>query len=160
MTQQLNLGIVGSGFMGRTYCECLAKYVTGAGVVVVSGGTRAAQLAQDYGAAHVETLSEVLARSDVDALIITTPEQVHPQQTVDAAQAGKHVLVEKPMAATVAECDRMIQACNSAKVRLMVVHQWRFRGVYLAGKKAIDAGDLGTKLLGRACSQGDALGLT
>ena len=135
--------MVGAGFMARTYAECLAHYVGGARLVAVALGSGAADLAADFGIATEATVSDLAARADVDAVIITTPEMVHREHTEAAAAAGVHVLVEKPMAATVADCDAMIAACERAGVRLVQVKHWRFRDVYRAGRTVIDEGRIG-----------------
>src|SRR5690348_9858483 len=123
----LRIGIVGSGFMGLTYSEALSKYVRGARLTGVAGGSRAAGLAAEYGVPHSNSLESLLARDDVDAVVLATPDTVHCEQTVAAAAAGKHVLVEKPMAPNVAQCDRMIAACREAGVNLAVVKTERYR---------------------------------
>ena len=116
--------------MARTYAECLRNNITGAQLKAVYGGSRAYALADDFSIACVDSLSELLARNDIDAIIITTPETVHREQTVLAAAARKHVLVEKPMAPNVAQCNDMIESCERAEVKLMVVQSQRFRGAH------------------------------
>ena len=64
----IRIGIVGSGLMARTYAETLAKYVQGCQLVAIAVGTRAAQLAHDYGVAHEASLESLAARSDVDGV--------------------------------------------------------------------------------------------
>jgi predicted dehydrogenase len=124
----IGIGIIGSGYMGRTYAECVARYNTGARLVCVAGGTRAAALATDYGIDAEPSVQSLLQRKDVDAVIITSPQSAHREQTETAAQAGKHVLTEKPMATSSAECRRMIDACTRAGVALSVIKPWRYRG--------------------------------
>src|SRR5688572_30821839 len=118
---ELRIGMVGSGFMGLTYCEALSKYVRDARLAGVAGGSRAAGLAAKYGVPRAASLDTLLARDDIDAVVLATPDTVHCEQTIAAAKAGKHVLVEKPMAPTVAQCDRMIATCREAGVNLAVV---------------------------------------
>lgn len=86
---------------------------------------------------------EMLDRSDVDAVVLTTPSGQHAEQAIRAARAGKHVLVEKPMALRLTDADRMIEACEQAGVRLGVVFQRRAEPLFRRIKDAIDAGDLG-----------------
>lgn len=129
--------------MGRTYSECLAKYTHGAHLVAAAGGKRSLQLAEDYEIEHEETVESLIGRSDVDAIIITSPEQVHKEQTLMAAAAGKHVLVEKPMAPDLAQCDAMIEGCAQAEVKLMQVKHWRFRGVFKQAKAILREGRIG-----------------
>src|SRR3954453_20375818 len=70
--------------------------------------------------------AELLADPEVDAVYVATPVRLHLPQTLAAAAVGKHVLVEKPMALSAAECDRMIEACRRAGVRLGVAYYRRF----------------------------------
>lgn len=139
----VRIGLVGSGYMGRSYAECLKHYVTGGKLTAITGGSRARGLAADYGVDHVETLGALLARKDVDGVLISTPHSAHLSQTIEAARAGKHVLVEKPMALNIGECDQMIVACRTAGVVLSVIQTVRFRGTVARGKKLIDEGRIG-----------------
>jgi myo-inositol 2-dehydrogenase/D-chiro-inositol 1-dehydrogenase len=139
----VRIGMIGSGYMALTYSEAIARHVRGARLVAVAGGQRAPGLAAEYGVAAELSVEALLARSDVDAVIVTTPDQVHCQQTLQAAAAGKHVLVEKPMAPTVAQCDEMIAACRAAGVKLAVVKTERYRGVTIRAKRLIDEGRIG-----------------
>lgn len=139
----LGIGIAGAGFMGHTYAEVLARYARGAALVAIAGGRRAPDLAARYGVACVPSVEALVARADVDAVILAGPETVRAEQTQLAAAAGRHVLAEKPMAPSVAECDAMIAACAAAGVRLMVVQSQRFRGVHRRAKDLIAAGQIG-----------------
>ena len=139
----LGVGIVGSGFMGRTYAETIAKYCTQAQVKAVTGGSRAEKLAADYGVACESSLDSLLGRADVDVVFITTPHEVHAQQAVAAARAGKQVMLEKPMACTVAECDEVIAACRDAGVQCSVAFTQRHRKCNLRAKALLDSGQLG-----------------
>jgi predicted dehydrogenase len=129
--------------MGRTYAECVARYNRDADLVAVAGGSRAPGLASDYGIPAEPSLDALLGRPDVDAVIITSPQSAHAEQTTAAARAGKHVLVEKPMATSVAECQTMIDACRREGVHLSVIKPWRYRGATRGLKQRIEAGDIG-----------------
>jgi predicted dehydrogenase len=144
MNSKIGIGILGSGFMGRTYSECLTRHVQGARLVAISGGSRAPQLALDYQVDHEPATEALLTREDIEAVIITTPEMAHREQTERAAAAGKHVLVEKPMAPSTAECQTMIVACTQARVTLMVVQSQRFRGVHQRAKQILVDRTLGS----------------
>lgn len=143
MTNEIGLGIIGSGFMGRTYAECLARYTQQGRLVAVTGGSRAPQLAADYGVDYAPSLEAMLARQDIAGVIITTPEMVHLEQTRLAAAAGKHVLVEKPMAPDVAQAEAMIAACDEAGVMLMAIQSQRFRAVHRQAYELIREGRIG-----------------
>lgn len=139
----VRIGMVGSGYMALTYAEAIVQQVKGAQLVAIAGGQRAPKLASDYQVASEESVEALLARPDIDAVILTTPDQVHCAQTLQAAAAGKHVLVEKPMAPTVAQCDQMIAACQAAGVQLAVVKTERYRDLTIRAKQVIDAGEIG-----------------
>src|SRR5687767_11561831 len=123
----IGIGVLGSGFMGRTWSEVAANHANGTRLVAVAGGRRGPGLAADYKIPFEPTLDALLDRPDVDAVVLTTPPLGHGDEGVAAAQAGKHALVEKPMANTVADCRRMVEAANAADVRLAVVSQHRWR---------------------------------
>ena len=87
--------------------------------------------------------ADLLADADVDAVYIATPVNLHLPQTVAAAEAGKHVLVEKPMAMSAAECDAMIDACRQNGVKLGVAYYRRFYPIVARIKQIIDSGEIG-----------------
>ena len=91
----------------------------------------------------VRDYNELLAMPEVQGVDILLPHHLHMPATVDAARAGKHVLVEKVMARNVWECDRMIEECEKAGVTLTVCHDRRYNGEWMALKGIIDAGLLG-----------------
>jgi predicted dehydrogenase len=86
----------------------------------------------------------LLADPDVDAVYIATPVHLHAPQTIAAAEAGKHVLCEKPMALDVAECDAMIAACRAAGVRLGIAYYRHFYPVVRRIKELLTSGEIGT----------------
>ncbi len=142
----LGIGIIGSGFMGRTYAETISKYCQRAAVRAVAVGSRAAELAGIYGVTHEPSLDSLLARKDVDAVFIATPHHVHAQQALAAAKAGKHVLLEKPMACSVADCDAIIAACKAAGVKCTIAFTQRSRKCNIRAKELIDRGEIGRVL--------------
>lgn len=141
--QTIGVGMIGSGFMGLTYCEVVARHAIGCRLVAITGGRRATKLAEDYGVSAEPTIQALLARDDIQAVVLATPDQNRLELTNLAAAAGKHVLAEKPMAPTVAECDQMIASCAAAKVNLAVVKTERYRKITQKAKELIDNGTLG-----------------
>jgi len=91
--------------------------------------------------------TELLRDQEIDAVYIATPVHLHAAQTIAAAEAGKHVLCEKPMAMNVSECDRMIAACRANKVKLGVAYYRHFYPVVERIKSIIASGDIGTPVL-------------
>src|SRR5262245_46425521 len=141
--EDIGIGIIGSGYMGRTYGECVHRYNSGARLVAVAGGSRAPGLAADYAVYAEPSIEQLLARDDVSAVIITSPQSAHCQQTLLAARYGKHVLVEKPMATSTGECRQMIDACHDGRVSLSVIKPWRYRGSTRGLYESIQRGDIG-----------------
>ena len=141
--KSIGVGMIGSGFMGVTYSQCLKLHVDGAHLVSVAGGTRAEKLAADFEVQADASVDAMLGRPEIDAVILATPDQFRLEITEKAAAAGKHILVEKPMAPTVAECDEMIRLCDQAGVNLGVVKTERFRTITRKAKQMIDDGEIG-----------------
>jgi predicted dehydrogenase len=139
----VGIGMVGSGAMARTYTRGIAHMVQGAHVAAIHGGSGAPTLSAEFGFPVEATLDGLLARPDVDAVLLASPTQIHRDQVLLAAAAGKHVYTEKPMAATLAECDAMIQACRQAGVLLAVNTVTRYRRGFQLARKLIDEGAIG-----------------
>jgi predicted dehydrogenase len=100
--------------------------------------------AERHGIPRVTTDWEALAADpEVDAAVVATPNALHAPQAIALLRNGKHVLVEKPMATSVAECDEMIAASREGEASLMVAHCWRFRAEVIAMRDRIAAGELG-----------------
>jgi predicted dehydrogenase len=138
----LRYGILGSGFMGRTHAAAL-RHLDNAELVAIAGGTRAPKLAADYGVAYCASDEELLARDDIDAVIIATPQFVHARQALAAAARGKHLFIEKPMTTTVADADAIIDACARRGLALSVGYQQRYRAVPKATRAFVRQGAIG-----------------
>jgi predicted dehydrogenase len=141
---EIGIGIIGAGYMARTFADCLAKYTRGARLRAVAGGTRAPATAAEFGVRALDSVQGLVDDPEVDAVIITSPHSDHRDQVIAAASAGKHIFLEKPMEVSIARCDEMIQACDRAGVMLCVAHVARWRGSPHRGKELIDAGGLGS----------------
>lgn len=149
--ETFGVGITGAGTIGTVHAEALSK-IEGARLVAVTSTREATgrQLADAHGAEWHAELGELLARPDVDAVILGTPSGLHAAEAVAAARARKHVITEKPMATTLADADRMIRACQNAGVTLSVILQYRFNRDVLHLKRAVEAGLFGRLVLGNA----------
>ncbi len=141
----IRVGVIGSGGIFRglhaPYFEQskLAKIVAVADV-----NERSAQeQAKRFGTEAYTDYRKVLERKDVDAVNVCTHPAPHRDITVAAAQAGKHVLLEKPMCRTVAEADEMIAAAEKAGVQLQVAYMMRFNPYYMKLREMLDDGTLG-----------------
>ena len=152
----IRVGIVGLGFMGRMHYRCWKAIPGGHGhghLRVQSQGAggrgRTVQGERRGGAAdHIDLgglsvhtdLGELLASGSVDALSITLPTFLHADTTIKALEAGVHVLCEKPMALTVADCDRMVAAAKSDGRVLQIGHCIRFWPEYAVTRQLIEGG--------------------
>jgi predicted dehydrogenase len=151
----IGFAIVGCGMIARFHARALAE-VPGARVAaLVSRSTDSAcKLAAEVGLScdwHTD-LSAALGRRDVHAVIVTTPSGAHLEPAVAAAEAGKHVVVEKPLEITTARCDQIIDACDRHGVRLAVIFPSRFGDANRVLKGAVEAGRFGRLTLGEtAC---------
>jgi 1,5-anhydro-D-fructose reductase (1,5-anhydro-D-mannitol-forming) len=143
-------GVVGLGRIADTeIAPAIAASPHGIlhGVVSRDQG-RADSFAERHHAVRALTdLGELLRDPDVDAVYIATPNALHADQVVAAAQAGKHVLCDKPLALTVADAQRAIAACDEAGVRLGVTFQTRFHDAFDRCRPAIRSGSLGDILV-------------
>lgn len=151
MAAGVGFAIVGAGVAARYHAQAVAR-TPGARLAAVcrSNAALAAAAATEFGVPCETSYEALLARPDVDAVCVCSPSGLHAAQAVAAARAGKHVLVEKPMALTLADADAMIDACARAGVRLGVVLQRRTEPAHLALRRAVAAGGLGSLVLGLA----------
>ena len=143
MTEPIRIGVTGSGFMGRTHVEA-AKRAPNAEIVAVAVGNRSGTLAADYGIDCETDAAALINRDDIDAVVITTPHHVHVEEAVLAAQAGKHALIEKPLATSIEDCDRMIDSFSERGLTLSVGYHQRFRETNQTVQKLIANGANGT----------------
>lgn len=137
----MRVGIVGSGFMGRTHA--LAWQQTAAQVVgLVSTDTATRDtLAHELNTPMYASLDDLLPHADV--IDICTPTHLHYEMVIQAAQAGKHIVCEKPLARTEAQARAMLEAVKKAGVHLLVGHVVRFFPEYERAKAIVDSGDIG-----------------
>jgi len=142
---KVRVGLVGSGFVTSIHFEAL-RTVAGAEVIAVASPTagHAERFAAERGIPHAFTdIRRVLDLAEVDLVILGVPNDLHCEMTCLAAGAGKHVVVEKPMALDVAQCDQMIAACQNAAVMLGYAEELCFAPKYVRMKTLIDEGAIG-----------------
>jgi predicted dehydrogenase len=142
----LGFAIVGCGMIARFHARALAE-VPGARLTALVSRElpHAARLAEEVSARCdlYTDLDRALDHRDVDAVIVTTPSGAHLEPAVAAAQAGKHVVVEKPLEVTPERCDRIIEACERNAVQLCTIFPSRFGDANRELKAAVEAGRFG-----------------
>ena len=141
----MRVGLIGAGIMGRIHAEALSRI---AGVSVVGFGARevvapTAALAQQLGAELLPSAAAVLARPDIEVVVVATPTDTHREIVVEAARAGKQIICEKPLARTLRDGEAMLEAVAQAGVKLAVGHVVRYFPDYVAAHDMVARGDLG-----------------
>jgi len=145
----VRVGLIGCGKVGQIHAAALQGLGEAelAAVCDVSA-ERVRTFADRYGTRGYTDVDAMLRESKVEAVIIGTPHPLHAAPAIRAAEARVHVLVEKPLAATLADCDAMLAAANRAGVLLGAISQRRFYEPVRRMKEAIDAGRIGRPALG------------
>lgn len=145
----LQVGIIGAGHFGAEHARAL-NHLPNARLVAScrnDGEGLAAFTAEFGGKAYIDW-RDLLADPDVDAVVISLPHHLHAEVAIAAAEAGKHIMVEKPLAPSVSDCARIIQAAQKAGVTLMPGHTMRFTRPFIAAKGAMDESGLGAMRFG------------
>jgi len=143
----LKLGLIGAGGMGMS----LARAAKAREDVLFVGiadpvAEQASKAAAELGGEVYSSYADLLARKDLDAVLAATPNAAHCEVVLAAAAAGKHVFCEKPMALSVADCDRMIAAAQNAGVKLMVGQVLRLIPGFSKARELVQSGEFGKPL--------------
>ncbi|MEU9448750.1 Gfo/Idh/MocA family oxidoreductase [Streptomyces sp. NPDC048277] len=152
----LRFATIGAGRIGSNHATIVARHIPGVALAAVCDPVPGAaeHLAAELGAAQAATdVGEVLGRKDIDGVLITAPARAHTELVVAAAEAGKHIFVEKPMAVTLADADRAVAAAAQAGVVLQVGFNRRFAPGFAAARALIDDRRIGTPQLLRSLTR-------
>ena len=147
----IGFGIVGCGMIANFHARAIAD-IAGAKLVACCARRQesADAFAKQHGGTAYDDLDLMLADPKVDIVTICTPSGAHMDPAVAAANAGKHVVVEKPLEITLKRCDKIIEACQKNNVTLSTILPTRFHKASQLLKAAVDAGKFGTLTLGDA----------
>jgi predicted dehydrogenase len=157
---ELRIVLVGAGRAGANHALHLSQHVPAASLVGVVDGQEenARRVADSVGAAAVhDTLEAAIEQLAFDAVVIATPTFTHGELAVAAANAGKHVFCEKPMAITEQQCDEMAEAAARAGVILQVGFMRRFQPEFADARRSIEAGDIGEPMVIKSLTRGPGL---
>ena len=143
--RQIRCGVIGLGWFGEKHCEILHDLpFANLHSVCTRRPSRVQEVADRFGIVKTHTdYHELLADPEVEVVSVVTMWDQHVEPAVAALEAGKHVFLEKPMASTLADCDRILEAADKASGKLMVGHICRFSPRYAAAKAEIEAGNIG-----------------
>jgi predicted dehydrogenase len=141
----ISVALLGSGYVQEFHARAVLEHPSAELVAVANWREQSANaLAERYAIPRATTdWNEIVEATDVDAAVVATPNALHAPQSVALLRAGKHVIVEKPMATSVTECDEMIDASRASGTALMVAHCWRFRDEVRAMRERVASGELG-----------------
>jgi myo-inositol 2-dehydrogenase/D-chiro-inositol 1-dehydrogenase/scyllo-inositol 2-dehydrogenase (NAD+) len=156
----LGIAVIGSGRAGMIHARNFAGGLEGARLVAMVDPVAVAREAalRELGLEKgYPDFRQALADRAVDAVVVVTPTDHHREIVVAAAEAGKHVLCEKPMAMTVEECSAMIAACERAGVKLQIGFMRRYHRDFLAAKEALDSGVIGEPVLVKSLTRGPSV---
>jgi len=145
----VGVGIIGSQFVSSIHAEALRAYPH-ADIRAVASPTasHAKAFAERFSIPHHLTdYKKMLAMPEIDMVVVGVPNDLHCRITLDAAAAGKHVVMEKPLCLSLAEADQMIAACRKANVKLMYAEELCFAPKYVRLRQLLQGGALGTPTL-------------
>lgn len=151
MTAPVRIGVIGLGTMGRHYVRIYAEHPL-ASVVAVSARRQEQvdQFRSQYGAEGYTDYRRMLERTDLDAVVVATPDAFHYQPALDALESGRHVLVEKPFTTSTEEADALLRAAGRAGKKIQVAFNHRWLPAYHHGRTVMASGQIGSPLVGYA----------
>lgn len=147
------IGIIGCGKISQV--RHIPEYATNPKAKIVgfydTNLSRATELADRYNAKSYDTLEELLADKEIEAVSVCVANHAHAQVTIDALRAGKDVLCEKPMAVTIEECEEMVRVADECGRKLMIGQNQRLAKAHVMARKLIQEGWIGRVLTFRTC---------
>jgi len=147
----LKFALVGCGRIAKRHSELLGRdIIDNASLVAVCDvdSAKASKIAEEYSVPSYSDLHDMMSSEDIDVVVVLTESGKHAEHVVNLATYGKHIVVEKPMALTLKDADRMIDACDSAGIKLFIVKQNRFNVPVLKLREAMEEGRFGKLVLG------------
>ncbi|MCI0493725.1 Gfo/Idh/MocA family oxidoreductase [candidate division KSB1 bacterium] len=151
MKRRLGFGIIGIGNISNFHARCIEQIENCELKAICSRSeAKAKKAAQEYRVPYYINFVDLIHRDDIDAISICMPSGMHLEPALVASQAGKHIIMEKPIEITLDRADQIIHACQQANVKLSVIFQHRFDEAAQKLKKAVRQEQLGRLILGDA----------
>jgi predicted dehydrogenase len=160
VNNQVRICMIGAGRVGRNHSNAITRHVPGGKIVALVDPMESVrnETATDFGIEKsFDTLEQALDKVEFDAVVITTPTPTHLPLSSMAADHGKHVFLEKPMALNLQECDGIMAAIEKNKVLLQVGFMRRFTPEFVAAAERIEAGEIGTPMMVKSNTHGPGL---
>lgn len=149
MSTTIRTAIIGCGKVSRWHVAALKRTKNAVCVAAYSRSlAKATAFANEHGLQAFDDVTTMIKKANVQVVVICTPHPYHLNAVLQAAAAGAHCMVEKPLASSLEDCDAMIDACKKGGVQLGMISQRRFLQPVQRVKQAIDAGKIGTPVLG------------
>jgi predicted dehydrogenase len=158
--KQVRICMIGAGRVGRNHSNAITRHVAQGKIVALVDPMESVrkETAADFGIEYsFDTLEQALDKVEFDAVVITTPTPTHLPIAALAAEHGKHIFLEKPMALNLAECDAIMAAVEKYKVLLQVGFMRRFTPEFVAAAERIEAGEIGTPMMVKSNTHGPGL---
>ena len=147
------IGIIGCGKIAQV--RHIPEYAANPNARIVGffdmNRQRAAELARQYDARSYDTLEQLLADPEIDAVSVCVANHAHAQVSIDAMRAGKDVLCEKPMATTIEECEEMVRVTDECGRKLMIGQNQRLAKAHVVARRLLEQGWIGRVLTFRTC---------
>jgi predicted dehydrogenase len=160
MKSAVRICMVGAGRVGKNHSNAIMRHVTGGQIVALVDPAKEvlAATGAEFGIEQAyESLEQAIEKSDFEAVIITTPTFTHKHLALLAAEHGKHVFLEKPMALDLKECDAILEGTRRAGVLLQMGFMRRFDPEFAAAAKRIEAGEIGRPMMIKSLTHGPGL---
>jgi len=146
----IGVGIIGASRVAPEHAGAVRADDRSRLVAIADPDTaRAERIAEEHGCEVLSDHRDLLKRPDVSVVMLGLPNDLHAPIAIDALKAGKHVFVEKPMANTLEECDRMLEAASKHGVQVFVGHSQRFYASTVAAREAVRSGEYGAPIMAR-----------
>lgn len=141
----INVGVIGASGIAKNHAKTILSFPDRAKLIAIADldEERLGKLNQDLGVTAYKSADDLIADTAVDCVVICLPHHLHAEYAVKAARGGKHILLEKPMATSVEDCDRIIDAVETAGVKLSVGQSYRYFSAYYEAGNRVRAGELG-----------------
>lgn len=160
MKSQIKICMIGAGRVGKNHSRAITRHVPGGKIVALVDPMVSVrnETAKEYSIENeFGTLEQALEKCDFDAVVITTPTPTHLPLTALAAENGKHVFLEKPMALNLEECDEINRITNEKAVLLQLGFMRRFDPEFVAAAARIEAGEIGQPMMIKSLTHGPGL---
>jgi predicted dehydrogenase len=157
---QIRICMIGAGRVGKNHSRAITRHVPGARIVALVDPfvSVRSETALEFGIEdQFDSLEQALDKVQFDAVVITTPTPTHLPIAAEAADHGKHVFLEKPMALNLAECDGIIEAAHRNAVFLQLGFMRRFDPEFVAAAQRIAAGEIGEPMMVKSNTHGPGL---